>query len=310
MTPRYDARGSLDAAGRLPAAFTTSGSSSFTEFLGGYAPDLLPGRRLMLSTTSGADQSGGQFGGHPGGGRMPEAPHGTTIVAMTFAGGVVMAGDRRATMGNLIAHREMEKVYPADEYSCVGIAGTAGVAVEMVRLFQVELEHYEKIEGSLLSLDGKANRLATMIRGNLAMAMQGLAVVPLFAGYDIERGLGRIFSYDVTGGRYEERDHHSVGSGSLFARTTLKKRWQPDLTADQAVSVAVEALIDAADDDSATGGPDERRRIYPVVATVTDVGYQRLGDEVLQPVAAALLDRLAARSEGRTDRDQAPGAGR
>ena len=300
----------MDAAGRLPAAFTTSGSSSFTDFLGGYAPDLLPGRRLMYSATMGHEYPAGHLGSGGGGGRMPEAPHGTTIVAMTFAGGVVMAGDRRATMGNLIAHREMEKVYPADEYSCVGIAGTAGVAVEMVRLFQVELEHYEKIEGSLLSLDGKANRLATMIRGNLAMAMQGLAVVPLFAGYDIERRLGRIFSYDVTGGRYEERDHHSVGSGSLFARTTLKKRWQPDLTADQAVSAAVEALIDAADDDSATGGPDERRRIYPVVATVTDVGYQRLGDEVLQPLVATLLDQLATPGDVRGAADEARGTAR
>ena len=140
-----------------------------------------------------------------------------------------MAGDRRATMGNLIAHREIEKVFPADEYCCVGIAGTAGIAVELVRLFQVELEHYEKIEGALLSLDGKANRLSAMIRGNLGLAMQGLAVVPLFAGYDLDRRAGRIFSYDVTGGRYEEHDHHSVGSGSVFARGSLKKRWRPGL---------------------------------------------------------------------------------
>ena len=160
---------------------------------------------------------------------MPEVPHGTTIVAVEFDGGVVMAGDRRATMGNLIAHREIEKVYPADEYSCVGIAGTAGIAVELVRLFQVELEHYEKIEGALLSLDGKANRLSALIRGNLSLAMQGLAVVPLFAGYDLDRRAGRIFSYDVTGGRYEEHDHHSVGSGSIFARGSLKKRWRPGL---------------------------------------------------------------------------------
>jgi proteasome beta subunit len=259
------------ADGRLPAAFTTPGSSSFTEFLATHAAGLLPG------------------GGPLPSGAVPELPHATTIVALTFAGGVVMAGDRRATMGNLIAHREMEKVYPADEYSCVGIAGTAGVAVEMVRLFQVELEHYEKIEGALLSLDGKANRLATMIRSNLGMAMQGLAVVPLFAGYDIDCGAGRIFSYDITGGRYEEREHHSVGSGSLFARGTLKKGWRADLDAAAAVRVALEALIDAAEDDSATGGPDERRRIYPVVATVTDAGYQRVPDEDLAATVAALL---------------------
>jgi len=262
------------ADGRLPTAFTTPGTSSFTDFLSQHAPDLLPGRRPVPGT----------------GTAVPEVPHATTIVALTFAGGVVMAGDRRATMGNLIAHREMEKVYPADDYSCVGIAGTAGVAVELVRLFQVELEHYEKIEGALLSLDGKANRLATMIRGNLGLALQGLAVVPLFAGYDIDHRQGRIFSYDVTGGRYEERDHHSVGSGSLFARGTLKKGWRPDLDAGAAVRVALESLVDAAEDDSATGGPDERRRIYPVVATVTDVGYQRLTDDVLAAEVAAVLD--------------------
>lgn len=257
-------------AGRLPAAFLEPGSSSFTEFLGTHAPQLIPGRRPLPA------------------GSVPEAPHGTTIVALTFPGGVVMAGDRRATMGNLIAHREIEKVYPADEYSCVGIAGTAGIAVEMVRLFQVELEHYEKIEGALLSLDGKANRLSTMIRGNLGLAMQGLAVVPLFAGFDLDRAVGRIFSYDVTGGRYEERNHHSVGSGSLFARGSLKKRWRADLDAVDAVAVAVEALWDAADDDSATGGPDEQRQIYPVVAVVTADGYHRVPDADLAAAVAGL----------------------
>lgn len=269
MTPI--ASGSETTGGRLPTAFTTPGSSSFTDFLVRYSPDLLPGRR------------------HEGG-MIPELPHATTIVALTFAGGVVMAGDRRATMGHLIAHREMEKVFPADEYSCVGIAGTAGVAVELVRLFQVELEHYEKIEGALLSLDGKANRLATMIRGNLGMALQGLAVVPLFAGYDIDRAAGRIFSYDVTGGRYEERSHHSVGSGSLFAKGTLKRGWREDLDAAGAVRVAVDSLVDAAEEDSATGGPDERRRIYPVVASVTESGYARIPDADL----AAVVDDVMA----------------
>jgi len=249
--------------GRLPSAFTTPGSSSFSEFLSTHAPDLLPGRRSLPP------------------GAAPDSPHGTTIVALTFPGGVVMAGDRRATMGNYIANREIEKVFPADTYSCVGIAGTAGIAVELVRLFQVELEHYEKIEGALLSLDGKANRLAAMIRGNLGLAMQGMAVVPLFAGYDLDRQVGRIFSYDVTGGRYEERDHHSVGSGSVFARGALKKLWRPGLDAADAVRVAVGALYDAADDDSATGGPDLERRIWPVVATVTAEGYQRLDDDRL-----------------------------
>jgi proteasome beta subunit len=260
-------------AGRLPAAFLTPGSSSFTEFLGAHAPHLLPGARPLPPGT------------------VPEVPHGTTIVALSFDGGVVMAGDRRATMGNLIAHHEIEKVFPADEYSCVGIAGTAGVAVELVRVFQVELEHYEKIEGALLSLDGKANRLSAMIRNNLGLAMQGLAVVPLFAGYDLDRGVGRIFSYDVTGGRYEEHDHHSVGSGSVFARGSLKKRWRPGLDSREALAVAVEALFDAADDDSATGGPDQLRQIYPVVATVTDAGYERIPEE---EVGTAVANAVAA----------------
>jgi proteasome beta subunit len=267
--------------GRLPAAFLTPGSSSFTEFLGAHAAHLLPGGRPLPPGT------------------VPEVPHGTTIVALTFDDGVVMAGDRRATMGSLIAHREIEKVYPADEYSCVGIAGTAGIAVELVRIFQVELEHYEKIEGALLSLDGKANRLSSMIRQNLGMAMQGLAVVPLFAGYDLDRGIGRIFSYDVTGGRYEEHDHHSVGSGSVFARGSLKKRWRPGLTPDQAVAVAVEALFDAADDDSATGGPDQTRHIYPLVATVTDAGYVRVPEDEVAAAAASALAALRKEVEAR-----------
>ena len=255
----------------LPQAFLTPGSSSFTEFLGSYAPELLPGRRPLP------------------GAQVTEAPHGTTIVAITFPGGVVMAGDRRATMGNLIAQRDIEKVFHADEYSAVGIAGAAGLAVEMVRLFQVELEHYEKIEGTTLSLDGKANRLATMIRSNLPLAMQGLAVVPLFAGFDLESEQGRIFSYDVTGGRYEEHKFHSVGSGSLFARGALKKLYRDDLSHDDAVMASVQALYDAADDDSATGGPDVTRRIYPVVALVTAEGYRRLADEEVGSVVDAVL---------------------
>jgi proteasome beta subunit len=276
-----DAAERAGGTGRLPAAFLTPGSSSFTEFLGAHAAHLLPGGRTLPPGT------------------VPEVPHGTTIVALSFDGGVVMAGDRRATMGNLIAHREIEKVYPADEYSCVGIAGTAGIAVELVRLFQVELEHYEKIEGALLSLDGKANRLSAMIRQNLGLAMQGLAVVPLFAGYDLDRRIGRIFSYDVTGGRYEEHDHHSVGSGSVFARGSLKKRWRPGMDAAQAVSVAVEALFDAADDDSATGGPDQLRHIYPVVATVTDAGYVRVPEAEVGGAAASAVAGVRKEIEAR-----------
>jgi proteasome beta subunit len=257
--------------GRLPASFMTPGSSSFTDFLAAHADHLLPGRQPLPA------------------GEVPQVPHATTIVAVSFDGGVVMAGDRRATMGNLIANREIEKVFPADDYSCVGIAGTAGLAVEMVRLFQVELEHYEKIEGALLSLDGKANRLSSMLRNNLGMAMQGLAVVPLFAGFDLARRQGRIFSYDVTGGRYEEHEFHSIGSGSLFARGSLKKRWRPGLTAHDAVQVVVEALHDAADDDSATGGSDFERGIFPVVAVVTVDGYHRVADT---EVSASLSEAL------------------
>jgi len=276
---------STDQPGRLPDAFTTPGSSSFLDFLSGHAPDLLPSHRLAGHASSGTT--------------VPATPHATTIVALTFGpegvgGGVVMAGDRRATMGSMIANREIEKVFPADEYSAVGIAGTAGIAVELVRLFQLELEHYEKIEGTLLSLDGKANRLSTMIRQNLGLAMQGLAVVPLFAGFDLDRGAGRIFSYDVTGGRYEERAYHSVGSGSVFARGSLKKLWRTGLDRAGSVRVAVEALYDAADDDSATGGPDQVRKIWPVVTVVTADGYERVPDDEL----AAVVEQIVAERSG------------
>jgi proteasome beta subunit len=220
---------------------------------------------------------------------VPQVPHATTIVAMTFAGGVLMAGDRRATMGNVIASRHIEKVFPADQYSVLGIAGTAGLALDVTRLFQVELEHYEKIEGTLLSLEGKANRLGAMIQGNLALAMQGLAVVPLFAGYDTDRHEGRLFSYDVTGGRYEEQEHHSVGSGSMFARGSLKKLWKPNLDEAEAVRVAVEAIYDAADDDSATGGPDTVRRLWPVVYTVNAAGARRVSERELAAVSEAVV---------------------
>jgi proteasome beta subunit len=235
-----------------------------------------------------------------------QVPHATTIVALATADGVVMAGDRRATMGNIIAQRDIEKVFPADEHSVVGIAGAAGVAVELVRLFQVELEHYEKIEGLPLSLDGKANRLATLLRGNLGMAMQGLAVVPLFAGFDLDRQRGRIFSYDVTGGRYEERDHHAVGSGSVFARGSLKKLYRGGMTTSDAVMASVEALYDAADDDSATGGPDLTRRIFPVIAVAEVAGVRMLADaEVGQVVEQVVAARLTS-----PDGPQAPLPGR
>lgn len=266
---------------RLPASYMTPGTSSFADFLGAQAPDLLPSRRAVPTGDAGS-----------------LAPHGTTIVAATFAGGVVMAGDRRATMGNIIAQRDIEKVFPADEFSVVGIAGTAGLAVEMVRLFQTELEHYEKIEGTTLSMDGKANRLAALIRANLGLAMQGLAVVPLFAGYDLAADQGRIFSYDVTGGRYEETAFHSVGSGSLFARGSLKKLYRDDLDAEGAVTAVVQALYDAADDDSATGGPDLTRRIFPVVHVITPDGGRRLPDDEVSGIADRIIAARMQRPDG------------
>jgi proteasome beta subunit len=269
---------------RLPAAYLRPGTSSFADFISDQAPDLLPGRRAV-----------------PQGNAGDLAPHGTTIIGATFAGGVILAGDRRATMGNIIAQRDIEKVFPADEFSAVGIAGSAGLAVELVRLFQTELEHYEKIEGTTLSIDGKANRLAALIRANLGMAMQGLAVVPLFAGYDLTTDQGRIFSYDVTGGRYEETAFHAVGSGSLFARGSLKKLYRDDLDEEGCVTAVVQALYDAADDDSATGGPDLTRRIFPVVQLITADGGRRMPDADVAEIA----DRMIA---GRMNRPDGPAA--
>jgi proteasome beta subunit len=252
------------------------------EFLAEHQPELLPGNRNR---------------GLPPGSTL-EAPHGTTIVSAVFPGGVILAGDRRATMGNLISKRDMEKVFPADDYSAVGIAGTAGLAVEMVRLFQLELEHYEKIEGAQLSLEGKANRLTTMIRSNLGMAMQGLAVVPVFAGYDLEEARGRMFSYDVTGGRYEEWDFTATGSGSSFARSSLKKLYRRDLTEEQTATAVVQALYDAADEDSATGGPDVSRKIFPMITVITEEGFRRMNDDEVSRIARAVLEERLESPDG------------
>ncbi|HTE68193.1 MAG TPA: proteasome subunit beta [Actinomycetes bacterium] len=250
-------------------------SPSFVDALRAYAPELLEVRGS--------------------GGTMPEVPHGTTVAAIRFADGVAMGGDRRATEGMTIAQRDIEKVFPADEFSAVAIAGAAGPAIEMVRLFQTELEHYEKIEGFPLSLEGKANKLGQMVRSNLPLAMQGLVVLPLFCGYDSRRNTGRIFRYDVTGGRWEDADYHATGSGGKDARASLKKRYRSDMDADVAVDVLMEALYDAADEDAGTGGPDLVRGIFPVVATVTGRGYQRVADDELRKAAERVM---AARTRG------------
>ena len=221
-------------------------------------------------------------------------PHGTTVVALKFAAGVVFGGDRRATEGFTIADEKMEKVFAADDLSVIAIAGAAGQALEIVKLFQLELEHYEKITGDRLSLEGKANRLAQMIRGNLPMAIQGLVVVPLFGGFDERREEGRIFYYDATGGRWEEDDYHSTGSGGRPARSSLKKRWRPGLDRGEALEVAVEALVDASQEDAATGGPDPNRGIFPTVIVVTAEGAQSAGEDELR----GAYERVVGRSGG------------
>lgn len=254
------------------AAFAATSNPSFSDFAHSVDTRLLESGRSL--------------------GSLPEIPHGTTILALVYADGVVIAGDRRATSGYSIADRRIEKIFPADDHSAVGIAGAAGPAIDMVNLFRTELEHYEKVEGERLSLEGKSNRLATMIKANLPMAMQGFLVVPIFAGYDVARGGGRIFRYDGAGGRYEEPYYHADGSGGMHARGSLKARWHRGLTRMEAITAAIEALFDAAEEDVATGGPDLIRKIYPVVATVTAAGYGRVADEdVATAVAAAVQER-------------------
>ena len=220
-----------------------------------------------------------------------EVPEATTVLALTWPGGVVMAGDRRATAGNYIAHRRVRKVYAADELSAVAISGTAGMALELIKLFQTELEHYEKIEGIRLSLDGKANFLARLIRGNLALAFQGLVVIPLFCGFDESEGAGRLFSFDVVGGQYDELHYATTGSGGMEARSFLKGAWSDELDEDGAVALAIEALVAAAEEDSATGGPDIKRRIFPNVLTVTSDGVREWADDAIEPIVAAIQER-------------------
>ncbi|HYB40639.1 MAG TPA: proteasome subunit beta [Candidatus Methylomirabilis sp.] len=259
-----------------PKAFFDYANSSFADLLRRTSPSLLPG-----FATASAEPSG-----------VPPAPHGTTVLALRYRDGVVMAGDRQASEGYQVAHRHIEKIFKADDLSGVGIAGAAGPAMEMARLFQTELEHYEKVEGENLSLDGKANKLGQMIRMNLPMAMQGLIVVPIFAGFDERTGTGRLFKYDVTGGRYEETDYFAQGSGGKDARDSLKKRFRRDMSREEAVRVAIEALIDAADEDLGTGGPDLVRNILPSAKIITRSGFTDVPeDEIRRHCEAVLGDR-------------------
>jgi proteasome beta subunit len=251
---------------------------SFVELARQVRPSILPGGGL-----DGALRDATPF-------LATEVPHGTTVLAIRYAHGVLMAGDRRATAGYTIANRRIEKVFPADDLSGVAIAGAAGPAVELVKLFQVQLEHYEKVQGETLSLDGKANQLAQLVRANLPAAMQGFVVVPLFAGYDDRRAVGRVFSYDVTGGRYEEADYQSQGSGSVHARNWIKAAWREGMTADEATTLAIRALFAAADEDVATGGPDLVRRIFPTVARISGDGYQELDEAAIEALAQQALN--------------------
>ncbi|MGR4851806.1 proteasome subunit beta [Streptomyces sp. LARHCF252] len=273
-----------DHEGRLGEEFFTPGSSSFTEFLAAHRPELLSTRRIL-----------------PDGVRVEGAPHGTTVLALTYRDGVLIAGDRRATMGNLIAQRDLEKVHPADDLTAVAFAGTVGLAVDLVKLYQVELTHFEKVEGVPMTLAGKATRLATMIRNNLGQAMQGLEVVPLLAGYDPtapEDGRGRIFSFDVAGGRYEKFGFHAEGSGSPYARGALKKLFRPGMSRREAALAALQALYDAADDDSATGGPDITRRIYPIVSVITEDGFERLAETETEELSREMVEQRRTRPDG------------
>ena len=279
--------GFSNGTGRDQAAFMAARIPSFTHFLSSYDPSMLPMRDL-----------GPLAGGSDVADVIKGLPHATTIVTVVSERGVVMAGDRRATAGNMISKRDVEKVFRADEYSAIGMAGVASLSLEFIRLFGVELEHYEKMEGRTLSLEGKANRLGKMIRDNLMAAMQGLAVIPLFVGYDAETRAGRIFSYDVAGGPYEEHRFHSIGSGSLFAKSALKKYYSDDMPVADAALACVQSLYDAADDDSATGGPDVTRQLFPVIVTVTEDGFNGLSESECAQYAQQVVDGRMRLPEG------------
>ena len=262
----------------LPLTGSAFGANpSFMDLIREIAPQALPSALLAPGAAAG----------------LMDVTHGTTVLGLKYADGVIMAGDRRATAGYSIADAKMRKVFPADDFSAIAIAGAAGMALDMVKLFQLELEHYEKLTGDRLSLEGKANRLAQMIRGNFPLAMQGLVVVPLFGGYDLRRGEGRIFYYDATGGRWEEDDYQTNGSGGQPAKNSLKKRWKSGLDRAAAIRVSVEALMDAAEDDVATGGPDVARKIYPIVLAVTATGADDVPEEEVAAAVTSILEERA-----------------
>jgi proteasome beta subunit len=258
----------------LPLAGASFGANpSFVDLLRAARPDELAHLRQSVSADFAA-----------------AVPHGTTVLGLIYADGVLVAGDRRATSGYTIADDTMRKVFAADDYPAIAIAGAAGTAVEMVRLFQLELEHYEKLTGDRLSLEGKANRLAQLIRQNFPLAMQGLVVVPLFGGFDERRDAGRLFYYDATGGRWEEDDYQATGSGSQPAKNSLKKRWRAGLTREEAVRIAIEALLDASEDDVATGGPSVYRRIFPIALAVTVSGADEVPESEVEAAVNAVLE--------------------
>ncbi|MDX2677877.1 MULTISPECIES: proteasome subunit beta [Streptomyces] len=272
--------------GRPADEFFTVGGSSFRDFLAAHRPELLPTRRPFPDGVRAAPDS---------------FPHGTTVLALAYRDGVLIAGDRRATMGNLIAQRDLEKVHPADDLTAVAFAGSVGLALDMVKLYQVELTHFEKVEGVPMTLGAKARRLATMIRQNLDQAMQGLAVVPLLAGYDTAAApgaRGRIFSFDVAGGLYEKSPFHAEGSGSPYARGSLKKLYRAGMSRREAALAALQALYDAADDDSATGGPDLNRRIFPIVSVITEEGFERLPEPETEQLSREVVDRRRSSPDG------------
>ncbi|GFP19310.1 proteasome beta subunit [Candidatus Hakubella thermalkaliphila] len=276
----YSLLGGSGAGGRGVSrdSFSDMGSmgSNFYDLLRSKCPHLLP-------DFSGVVAEGGVL--------SEKIPRGTTILALKYKDGVIMAGDRMATEGYQVSHRHIEKIYRTDDFSAIAISGAAGPSIEMARLFQTEMEHYEKVEGEGLSLEGKANKLAQMIRQNLSAAIQGLVVIPIFAGYEEQKGEGRIFKYDLTGGRYEESEYHATGSGGKDARNTIKKLYRKDMERSEGVRVVLEALLDAAEEDVGTAGPDPVKGIYPSMKTITRERIKDVPEEEIKSIYEALIER-------------------